>query len=211
MPKLVGYARVSTPDQSLQMQIDELIDYGIPEIAIFSDVMSSREKMRPGYLCAMTALEPGDTLIVWKLDRLHRTTMDCLKAFEALDKKGVTIHSLTENIDYSTSQGKFVVSIMAAMSQMERDQIAERTKAGLARKKARGERVSRMPKINERMWNEALHLIHRRKMSVYDVGIAVLQDNGTPVTRQAWYKHKPRLMRKESYPFIYNEPRRQHG
>lgn len=126
---LIGYARVSTEDQSLELQIQALTDAGCNKI--FSDKKSGAQKVRKGLEDALSHLRPGDTLIVWKLDRLGRTVKQLVDLVSKLESDGINFKSLTNGIDTTNSAGRFFFHIMASLAQMERELISERTKAGL--------------------------------------------------------------------------------
>jgi DNA invertase Pin-like site-specific DNA recombinase len=136
--KLVGYMRVSTDEQDFRLQRDALIAAGVKEGNIFSDKMTGSRMDRAGLKRAVKVCWPGDTIVVWKLDRLGRSTIGVLQQLDELNKAEVGIRSLTENLDTKTHTGKFVMTILAAFAQMERDMISERTKAGLKAYQDRG-------------------------------------------------------------------------
>jgi DNA invertase Pin-like site-specific DNA recombinase len=133
---LIGYARVSTEDQKLELQIQALTDAGCDKI--FSDKKGGTPKARKGLEDALSHLRPGDTFVVWKLDRLSRTVKQLVDLISELESKGVNFKSLTNGIDTTTSAGRFFFHIMASLAQMERELISERTKAGLAAGKRLG-------------------------------------------------------------------------
>ncbi|HIA54189.1 MAG TPA: recombinase family protein [Candidatus Melainabacteria bacterium] len=126
---LIGYARVSKEDQNLELQIQALTDAGCNKI--FSDKKSGAQKVRKGLEDALSHLRPGDTLIVWKLDRLGRTVKQLVDLVSKLESDGINFKSLTNGIDTTNSAGRFFFHIMASLAQMERELISERTKAGL--------------------------------------------------------------------------------
>lgn len=138
---LVGYARISTQDQSLDLQKDALLQIGCEKI--FTDVASGGKTSRTGLEDAIDFLRKEDTLIVWKLDRLGRS----LKHLIDLNERGIHFKSLQESIDTSTSGGKLVFHVFGALAKFERGIIKERTKAGLSAAKARG-RLGGRPKNN---------------------------------------------------------------
>lgn len=133
---LIGYARVSKEDQDLRLQIDALKKAGCEKI--FEEKMSGKLSNRPQLEEALSHLREGDTLVVWKLDRLGRTTHGLIGLINQLEKDGIQFLSLTDEINTTTSHGKFFFHIMASLAQMERDQIIERTKAGLEAARKRG-------------------------------------------------------------------------
>lgn len=133
-----GYARVSTDDQSLALQLKALRDYGIPDDQIYRETASGAKMERKELSKLLKILRPGDTLVVWKLDRLGRTVLGILEMIQRFDKNGVSFVCITDRIDTTTPMGKMVLHMMAAMAQLERDLIAERTKAGMAVAKAQG-------------------------------------------------------------------------
>lgn len=126
---LVGYARVSREDQHLELQLDALQAAGCDRI--FSDKKSGTIKGRKGLEDALSHLRPGDTLVVWKLDRLGRTVKQLVDLVEELESKKINFKSVKDNIDTTSSAGRFFFHMMASLAQMERELIVERTKAGL--------------------------------------------------------------------------------
>ena len=137
---MVGYARVSTAEQNLDMQIIALKEYGVPEDLIYSDKMSGANQKRPGLLAAIRAAQGDDVeFVVWKLDRLGRTVRGIIDTMQGFQDRGLQLVSLTERFDMSSPMGNAMFHIMAAMAQMERDLIRERTRAGLKAARERGE------------------------------------------------------------------------
>ena len=140
--KLVGYARVSTVEQNLDMQISALKAAGCSEI--FTDQgLSGADFQRPGLLKALRQIRRGDMLVVWRLDRLGRSLVDLIQTVNGLSNRGCDFRSLSESIDTSSSGGRLVFHMMAAMAEFERAIISERTKAGMEAAKARGARIGR--------------------------------------------------------------------
>ncbi len=137
----VGYARISTMSQNLDLQIDDLKEYGC--VKIFSDVKTGSDKNREKLKACLDYIREGDTLVIWKLDRLARSLRDLLQIFNDLEKRGIHVKSIKEDIDTTTPMGKFTFHIMASMIEMERDIIRERTFAGLKSARARGRKGGR--------------------------------------------------------------------
>ena len=127
---LIGYARVSTTDQNLDLQIDALTKVGCEKI--FDDKISGTRADRPGLARAMELLRKDDTLVVWKLDRLGRSVKNLVDLVADLQKQGIHFKSLTDSIDTGTPSGRFFFHVMASLAEMERELTAERTRAGLA-------------------------------------------------------------------------------
>ena len=140
---LIGYARVSTGDQTLSLQLDALTQAGCQKT--FTDTLSGTKAERPGLHEALDFLRPGDTLVVWRLDRLGRSLKHLIETVNALSSRGIGFKSLTEQIDTTTSNGKLVFHVFGALAEFERDLIQERTQAGLRAARARG-RVGGRPK-----------------------------------------------------------------
>lgn len=136
--RLVGYARVSTEDQDLGMQTAKLLAAGVHHDNLHVDKVSAIAKKRPGLEDALKDAVAGDTIVVWKLDRFGRSVLDLLTRIKALQDRGVGFRSLTDNIDTNTPIGNLILVLLSAIAQFERDLIAERTKAGIAQRKAEG-------------------------------------------------------------------------
>ena len=151
--QVIGYARVSTKEQDLSLQLDSLSKYGCDRI--FTDKLSS-VKERQGLADALGYLRDGDTLVVWKLDRLCRSLPDLIKISEQIRTAGAQLVSITESIDTSTPAGRLYFNILGALGQMERELIQERVKAGLAAARRRG-KVPGKPRVSE----EKLELARR--------------------------------------------------
>ncbi len=126
---LIGYARVSREDQNLELQLDGLNAAKCDRI--FSDKRSGAQRVRQGLEDALSHLRAGDTLVVWKLDRLGRTVKQLVDLVEELESKRINFKSVKDNIDTTSSAGRFFFHVMASLAQMERELIVERTKAGL--------------------------------------------------------------------------------
>ncbi|HFJ9472463.1 recombinase family protein [Bacillus cereus group sp. MYBKT111-2] len=140
---LIGYARVSTHDQNLDLQKDALIQAGCKRI--FTDVVSGSTSSRSGLDEALDYVREGDTLVVWKLDRLGRSLKHLIETINILNEEGIAFRSLQENMDTSTSGGKLIFHVFGALAEFEREMIQERTQAGLSAARARG-RLGGRPK-----------------------------------------------------------------
>lgn len=138
---LIGYARVSTQDQTLNLQKDALEKIGCNKI--FTDTASGATTERQGLDEAIAYVREGDTLVVWKLDRLGRSLKHLIETITNLNNRKIGFKSLTENIDTTTSGGKLIFHIFGALAEFERDIIRERTKAGLQAARARGRKGGR--------------------------------------------------------------------
>ena len=145
---LVGYARVSTGEQNLDLQIDDLKKNGCEKI--FRDKMSGAKWDRPGLDEAMEYMRNGDTLVVWRLDRLGRSLKNLIELVTDLEKKGVGFRSLQESMDTTTSGGKLIFHVFGALAEFERNLIRERTIAGLDAARSRGRKLGRKPMMDER-------------------------------------------------------------
>jgi DNA invertase Pin-like site-specific DNA recombinase len=132
----IGYARVSTRDQNLDLQRDALQKAGCDKI--YKDTISGTKSQRPGLDQALVNLRAGDTLVVWKLDRLGRSVKDLLEFAGGLNDRGVGFVSLTDAIDTTTVSGRFFFNVMASLAQMERELMVERTQAGLQAAREQG-------------------------------------------------------------------------
>ncbi len=141
---LIGYARVSTQEQTLALQQDALTKAGCEKI--LTDTLSGSKADRPGLTEALEFLRPGDTLVVWRLARLGRSLRHLIDTVTALHERGIGFKSLTEQIDTTTPGGKLIFHVFGALAEFERDLIRERTQAGLRAARARG-RVGGRPKV----------------------------------------------------------------
>ena len=154
---LVGYARVSTQDQNLELQLSALKQIGCEKF--YQDQLSGTKNNRPGLQLALEVLRKDDTLVVWKLDRLGRSLKGLIDLVNGLHKKDIHFKSITDNIDTSTTSGRFFFHVMASLAQMERELVAERTKAGLAAAKAQGRVGGRKRKMTKSKIESAKKLL----------------------------------------------------
>lgn len=144
---IVGYAWVSTQDQSLDLQSDALRTAGCEEI--FSEKITGKQRERPELQNCLRMLRKGDVLVVWKLDRLARSLKDLVELITELEAKQVGFRSITEAIDTTTAGGKLVFHIFGALAEFEHNLIRERTLAGLAAARARGRKGGRKPSMSQ--------------------------------------------------------------
>ena len=161
---LVGYARVSTGEQNLNLQIDALKHAGCERI--FQDQVSGSVKNRPNLEHALGFTRSGDTLVVWRLDRLSRSLKDLIETVTLIESKGAQLKSLHESIDTASSSGKLIFHLFGALAEFERNLIKERTLAGLQAARARGRKGGRPPSLDSekrilvvRLYNEKKHSI----------------------------------------------------
>lgn len=163
---LIGYARISTPDQTLNPQTDELKAEGCEKI--FTDVVSGAKKQRLGLDEAIKFCRQGDTLVVWKLDRMGRSVSHLIGTVKELEKFGVGFRSLTEKIDTTTPGGRLVFHLFSALAEFERDLIRERVQLGLRSARARGRKGGRPP-VSEETKAMALTLMADKNLSVKQI------------------------------------------
>lgn len=154
---LIGYARVSTDDQVLNLQMDALTKAGVERV--YTDTASGAKVKREGLTKALREVEPGDVLVVWKLDRLARSLGQLIEIAQYLEKRGIGFRSLTEAIDTTTPGGRLIFHVMGALAEFERALIVERTKAGLEAAKARGQKVGRKLEATPEKLEQARALI----------------------------------------------------
>ena len=160
----VGYARVSTPDQSLAMQLEALQQHGCTKI--FQEVVSGTHAERPGLTAALAYMRPGDTLVVWRLDRLGRSLGQLIGLMNTLHQQQIGFQSVVEVIDTTTAIGQFFFQITGAFAELERHLMRERTLAGLASARRRGRRGGRRKAIDPQTFAMALQLYEARTSSV---------------------------------------------
>ena len=162
----IGYARVSTIDQSLNPQTDPLSEAGCEKL--FTDVASGARTQRPGLDKAISFCRKGDTLVVWKLDRMGRSISHLIETVQSLEKKGVGFQSLTEKIDTNTASGRLVFHLFGALAEFERDLIRERVQAGLKSARARGRKGGRPP-LSEETISMAQALMADKSLSIKQI------------------------------------------
>src|SRR3954464_4615719 len=164
---LVGYARISTTDQTLNLQRDALTKAGCSKI--FTDTASGSQAERKGLTEALSYVRAGDTLVVWKLDRLGRSLKDLIERITELNNRHIGFKSITENIDTTTSGGKLIFHIFGALAEFERDIIRERTNAGLEAARSRGKKGGRPPALSPEKIKLARRLYADKDTSVSEI------------------------------------------
>jgi DNA invertase Pin-like site-specific DNA recombinase len=177
----IGYARVSTTEQSLDLQRDALHAAGCDEV--YTDTASGSKSERPGLKQALSHAREGDVLVVWRLDRFGRSLKDLVARIEELAERGVGFRSLQESIDTTSPTGKLVFHIFASLAEFERELIRERTLAGLASARARGRKGGRPPAMTARKVELASKLMADPAVSVDEVCEAV------GVSKSTLYRH----------------------
>lgn len=155
---MIGYARVSTDEQNLDLQIQALKRVGCDAIYTDSGISGSTQR-RPGLDKTLKKLRKGDKLVVWRLDRLGRSLVNLVQLLEKLGSREIRFHSICEHIDTSSSGGRLVFHMMAALAEFERSLISERTRAGMAAARARGQHMGRFPSMNATQCLEAKALL----------------------------------------------------
>lgn len=169
---MIGYARVSTPEQSLDMQIEALKAAGCDQV--FTDVASGARSQRPGLDKALEYLREGDTLVVWKIDRLGRSLVHLVQTIEVLRERGIGFKSLTDaGIDTTTSVGKLLFTLIAMFAELERELNSERTKASLAEAKARGRKGGRRVAVTPHKLERARTLMDKKGLTVGEAAAAL--------------------------------------
>jgi DNA invertase Pin-like site-specific DNA recombinase len=171
LSRLVGYARVSTNRQELQLQLDALLKAGCAKKNIFTDKVSGSKSARPGLEECLAQLKADDTLVVWRLDRLGRSVRHLIDVVEDLHQRGVGFKSLCDGaIDTTTASGKLIFHIFTALAEFERSLIQERTNAGLVAARARGRLGGRRPISPDDPRVQTARTLHAdKKMPVGDI------------------------------------------
>lgn len=163
----IGYARVSTVEQTLDLQQDALLAAGA--VTIYADKASGKSADRPELMHCLKALRDGDTLVVWRLDRLGRNLQDLIRIVNELETRGVKFKSLKESVDTGGPAGKLVFHMFAALAEFERELLRERTLAGLEAARARGRKGGRPSVMDVKQRKAALAMMRDREMSVSEI------------------------------------------
>jgi len=181
MNQRIGYARVSTIDQHLDLQRDALKKSGCT--VMYEEAASGKSADRPEFEQCRKALRAGDTLVVWRLDRLGRSLPDLVRLVAEFERDGIGFESLTEKIETGSAAGKLTFHVFAALAEFEKNLIRERTQAGLVSARARGRSGGRKPKLNDKQVREIKVLLHDPHIHVTDVA------RRYGVSRTTLYKH----------------------
>ena len=164
---LIGYARISTEDQNLALQHDALRAVGCERI--FDDKVSGVKSERPGLATALGQLQDGDTLVIWRLDRMGRSLKDLIARAEELKEKGVGLRSLQESIDTTSSGGQLIFHMFGALAEFERNLVLERTQPGLIAARARGRKGGRKKVLDRKKRAHAVQLYHSREHTIPEI------------------------------------------
>lgn len=163
----IGYARVSTEDQKLDMQVDALKAAGC--FQVYEECISGKQIHRPELAHALKALRKGDTLVVWRLDRLGRSLPHLVQTVTTIEALGASFESLTEKIDTASATGRLVFHVFAALAEFERNLISERTKEGLSAARKRGNKGGRKPSLDQRAVSQVRALMADRTTSPAEI------------------------------------------
>jgi len=169
--ELLGYMRVSTREQKFDLQRDALLVAGVPASYLYDDIASGAKQARPGLAACLKALHPGDTLVVWKLDRVARSLLHLLEILQDLQDRGVgfrILEGMGTQMNPATNEGKLFLSMLGAFAEFERTLIKERVVAGLGAARARGHIGGRRPKLSPAHHRQAHHL-KQGGMSITDI------------------------------------------
>jgi DNA invertase Pin-like site-specific DNA recombinase len=180
---LIGYARVSTRDQTVAAQRDALAKAECARI--FEETASGANRERPELKAALDYMRAGDTLVVWKLDRLARSLKQLIETVEGLEQRGIGFRSLTEAIDTTTAGGRLVFQIFGALAEFERQVIRERTRAGLDAARVRGRKPGRKPSLTPKDIQAAKAMLADPEINVADVA------HRLGVSQATLYRHMP--------------------
>jgi DNA invertase Pin-like site-specific DNA recombinase len=168
-PFSVGYARVSTRDQNLDLQIDALKAFGVLPDNLHVEKPSATAKKRPLLDEAIKQLRPGDVFVVWRLDRLARNMRELYTRLDEISKAGASLKSLTENFDFSSAVGGLILGVLGTVAAFERQLTVERTQAGIKAAKSRGSRFGAKPKFTAEIKDEAFRLLTDEAWTVQQV------------------------------------------
>lgn len=175
--KVVGYGRISTGSQDASVQEDALNKYGVEKIYI--DTASGAKAERPQLTIMLDHLRSGDTVVVWKIDRMGRSLIHLVQLVEMLQKKGVGLVSLTEGLDTRTEIGRFQLNILASVAQWERDTIRSRVQAGVDSARARGRVGGRKPKLSAQKLKMAKTMYASKEYTIKEIADELVVSEST--------------------------------
>jgi DNA invertase Pin-like site-specific DNA recombinase len=164
---LIGYARVSTSDQKVHLELDALREAGCEKI--FEETVSGARRDRPELNAALEFMRAGDTLVVWKLDRLARSTRQLLETVELLSKQHIGFKTITQDIDTTNAGGRLIFTVFGAITEFEREIIRERTRAGLDAARSRGRKGGRPRSLSDKDLKQARALLADPEITVEDI------------------------------------------
>lgn len=188
-PYKLGYARVSTEEQNLDMQIEALKRAGVKPDDLYVEKVSTRRSKRPVLDQVISEIRPGDKFIVWKLDRIARSRADLYRRLDQISEAGASLQSLTEDFDFSSSIGKLILGVFVLIAEFERDLISARTRSGMAAFKARGGKPGRTPSLDDKGKAKALKLLNDGGMSRAAIAKAC---GVSPTTIHNYFEWSPR-------------------
>lgn len=211
---LIGYARVSTEDQDPAMQIKALEAAGCERI--YTDHASGKNMRRPQWKKCRMDLREGDTLVIWKLDRLARSVFELHKIANDFKVEGIDLKVLTENIETGTASGRLLFSVLGAVAEMERELISERTKAAIDQKRAEGFIPGGLPAITPKIWPVAIRIVaehNAEKKALTDQRLSdlVYDELGERVSWNTYRKWRARLEKGGDYPEDWAAKLKQHA
>ncbi len=200
---IIGYARVSTDDQDLSLQLKALEEAGCERT--YSDKKSGKNLNRPGWRKCRMDLRGGDTLVVWKLDRLGRSLVDLVETVAEFRDEGIGLVVITQSIDTRTAAGRFMFNILASLAEMERELISERTKAGIEQAKERGFVPGPIPRITPEIWDYAVKAFKERpKLTIPALCRMIHEDvqkgKGKPITQGSIHARIGEIRAEQPYP-----------
>ena len=198
--KLVGYARVSTKEQDLDVQITALLKFGVAPEDIFSDKISAVSHRREGFKDCMKRLRAGDTLVIHKLDRLGRTVLGIFEIVEDLKRRGIGLKVITEPYDTTTAIGNAFMQFAAVVAELERNLTIERTKATLERKRERGEPMGRRPVISQKVWKFAVEQ-RKKGVAIPVIYTRAKSELGYKGGKNSFYTYKAQIDKGDQYPW----------
>lgn len=187
-PYLLGYARVSTEEQNLAMQIAALKRYGVEDKDIYVEKVSTRKAKRPVLDLVISEIREGDKFVVWKLDRIARSRRELYERLDQIAEAGASLKSITEDFDFSGPMGKMMLGMFILIAEFERDLISQRTAAGMKAFKERGGKVGRVRVLDEKKTAQALKLLNAgngRTEVARTVGVSV-------TTIHNYFEYQPR-------------------